>query len=79
MGIRSDLANALSEALGTDGFEYIKHQKGMFSLLPLQSSQIKSLKNDSSIYMAPDGRVNICGFTSAEKIAYFAEQVKGVM
>ena len=38
-------------------------QNGLFSVLPLTSEQILSLRNDHGIYMAGSGRINVAGLT----------------
>ncbi|MCI5043071.1 MAG: aspartate/tyrosine/aromatic aminotransferase [Aquisalinus sp.] len=72
LSLRGQVTDALSAEFGDNRFQYIKSQNGMFSRLPLAPEQIVQLKSESSIYMAGDGRVNMCGFTSA-KIARFTD------
>ena len=38
-------------------------QNGLFSVLPLSSEQILSLRSDRGIYMAGSGRINVAGLT----------------
>ena len=40
---------------------YIAHQYGMFSMLPLNLSQVQALRKDHAIYMADSGRFNVLG------------------
>ncbi|HCE38314.1 MAG TPA: aromatic amino acid aminotransferase, partial [Zymomonas mobilis] len=35
----------------------------MFSILPLSPEQIKKLRIENAIYMAPSGRINVAGLT----------------
>ncbi len=76
--IRNDVSAALADSFGDNRFNYIRTQSGMFSMLPLSSEQIVSMKADASIYMAPDGRINLCGFT-APKIERFTEVMQNIM
>jgi aspartate/tyrosine/aromatic aminotransferase len=41
--------------------EYIGHQFGMFSMLPLSKAQVLKLREDHAIYMADSGRFNVVG------------------
>jgi aromatic-amino-acid transaminase len=41
--------------------EFIAHQNGMFSMLPLSAAQVLKLRQDHAIYMADSGRFNILG------------------
>ncbi len=55
---------ALVNSWGNDDaldISYLNNDKGMFSLLPLNSTQISKLKLDHAIYMAGNGRINIAG------------------
>lgn len=75
--LRSLLAEKLSAASGTD-FNWIKHQRGMFSRLPLRTEQVVTLREQHHIYMAPDGRINIAGI-SPTNCARVAESIATVM
>ncbi len=41
--------------------EYIRHQMGMFSMLPLSPEQVFALRERHAIYMADSGRFNVLG------------------
>ena len=41
--------------------EYIRHQMGMFSMLPLSPDQVLALRERHAIYMADSGRFNVLG------------------
>ena len=47
-----------------DQLNYIETQNGMFSLLPVNGNQVKALRNHHGIYVANDGRANLCGVNS---------------
>ncbi|WP_306253673.1 aromatic amino acid transaminase [Parvularcula sp. IMCC14364] len=78
VSLRAQVTDALSSEFGDNRFQYITAQNGMFSRLPLTPEQINRFKTESSIYMAGDGRVNMCGFTPA-KIARFTENMSSVL
>jgi aromatic-amino-acid transaminase len=59
-------------------FDYIKGQKGMFSMLPVSPEQVLKLRKDHAIYMADSGRFNICGLADDE-VDRFASAVLEVM
>lgn len=56
---------ALAEALEAGGFgeawSSVAAQRGLFSLLPLNSLQIERLRQEHHIYMGLDGRINVAG------------------
>eukprot|EP01147_Barroeca_monosierra_P001120 gene1120-7930_t len=52
-------------------WEHIVTQRGMFSFSGLRKSQVKYLKEEHSVYMLPNGRINICGIPSA-RVQYIA-------
>ncbi len=58
-------------------YQFLKDDKGMFSLLPLNSEQIHTLKNEWGIFLPQSGRVNIGGI-SVSQISYFAQAVQHV-
>ncbi len=53
------LRNAIAKQ--QPGLDFVSRQRGMFSLLPLNSQQVDSLINDHAVYLAGDGRINIAG------------------
>jgi aspartate/tyrosine/aromatic aminotransferase len=53
--IRERLASAKPE------LEFIRHQMGMFSMLPLSLEQVLELRESHAIYMADSGRFNVLG------------------
>ena len=63
--LRAGLAEALRTATGSDRFDMLTRQRGMFSLLGLTPAQIERLRADHAIYLVPDGRANIAGLTEA--------------
>jgi aromatic-amino-acid transaminase len=59
-------------------FDYIEHQKGMFSMLPVTPEQVLRLRESHAIYMADSGRFNICGL-SDDQVDRFASAVLEVI
>lgn len=75
--MRTLLADELNAAFDSEKFSYIKNQFGMFSLLPLNSEQIERLNSEFSVYLIPDGRINLAGL-SEKTIAHVAEAIHAV-
>ncbi|MBM4192158.1 MAG: aspartate/tyrosine/aromatic aminotransferase [Gammaproteobacteria bacterium] len=75
--LRSLLADRLSEATQRD-FGWIKAQRGMFSRLPLSAEQVINAREALHIYMAPDGRINVAGVSSAN-VDYLTTGLASVM
>ena len=48
-------------------------QNGLFSVLPLSSEQILSLRSDRGIYMAGSGRINVAGLTGGNLDKFIAD------
>ncbi|MGY6410372.1 MAG: amino acid aminotransferase [Alkalilacustris sp.] len=64
-GLRAALADALREATGSERFDVLTAQRGMFSLLGLTPAQVERLRAAHAIYLVPDGRANIAGLGEA--------------
>ncbi len=61
MNLRQQFSDALRKRSNSERFDYIAHQKGMFSRLPLNTEQIDTLRTGHGIYIVGDGRINIAG------------------
>ena len=59
--LRSALAEGLRAAGAGDRFDYIHHERGMFSFLGLNKEQVEHLKAEKSIYMVNSSRINVAG------------------
>ncbi|MCH9626101.1 MAG: Aspartate aminotransferase [Chlamydiales bacterium] len=59
--MRTELSASLKAALGSDHFDFLNLQKGMFSYTGLNSQQVHQLVEKYSIYLAHDGRMNVAG------------------
>lgn len=61
VGLRKAFSESMRKRTNSDKFDYIAHQKGMFSRLPLNPEQIATLKDQHAIYIVGDGRINVAG------------------
>lgn len=59
--IRRDLAAELRSIHAPAPFQSLERQKGMFSLLPLDPTQMDRLRHEFAIYGTAGGRINIAG------------------
>lgn len=50
-------------AAGHPALAPLAAQRGMFALLPLTPAQVAALREERGIYMAGNGRINLCGLT----------------
>jgi aromatic-amino-acid transaminase len=64
----SDLRTQLADA--DPRLEPLRHQRGLFALLPLSPSQVDALRRDHAIYMAGSGRINLAGLTAETAPAF---------
>ncbi len=58
--VRARLAEADGDVPGLD-LSVLSEQNGLFAVLPLNSDQIRRLREDHAIYMAGSGRINVAG------------------
>lgn len=58
--------NGLRRALaaGHPALAPLASQRGMFALLPLSPGQVATLREEGGVYMAGNGRINLCGLTT---------------
>ncbi len=59
--VREALGHALRDAGAPHDLLTIEHHQGMFSLLPLTSHQMDTLRDHHAIYGTREGRINIAG------------------
>ena len=59
--LRQSFSDAMRKRSNSERFDYIAHQKGMFSRLPLTTEQLNKLREDYGIYIVGDGRINVAG------------------
>jgi aromatic-amino-acid transaminase len=70
-GLRAEFAKQMRELTGTNRWDFIANQRGMFTLLGLNDDQIAKLRDDHAIYVVKHGRVNVAGlqYDKIEKLA----------
>lgn len=76
-GIRSALASALREAGAPQSMQAVLRQRGMFSILPLDSHAMHRLREQFAIYGTAEGRINVAGLTE-DKIGHLAQALAAV-
>jgi aspartate aminotransferase len=59
--MRGLLAEHLQRAAGTGTFDFIRTQRGMFSLLGVSAQVVERLRDKHHIYMTSDSRMNLAG------------------
>jgi aspartate aminotransferase len=59
--MRTLLAQELRKATGDDAFDFIRTQRGMFSMLGVSTEAVEHLRQKHHIYMLPDSRMNLAG------------------
>lgn len=72
--MRASLANQLAAATGSDSFDFIRAQRGMFSLLGVSGGVVERLRDVHHIYMTGDSRMNLAGIMP-DNVAYVAESI----
>lgn len=75
---RTAFAEAMRKRTNSEHFDYIATQKGMFSRLPLNTSQIESLRDNNGIYLVGDGRINVAGLPE-DRLDALAEAIAAVL
>jgi aspartate aminotransferase len=71
-GMRAVLARHLRAVTGSDDFDFIEHQRGMFSLLGVAQPVVARLRDTHHIYMTEDSRMNLAGIME-DNARYVAE------
>lgn len=77
-GVRADFSDALQKRAGSDRFEFIRGQKGMFSFLGISAEQVQQMRRSHSVYLLDSSRMNIAGLTSAN-LEHVADAVASVI
>jgi aspartate aminotransferase len=72
--MRGLLAGQMHEATGKGAFDFIRTQRGMFSLLGVSPDAVERLREKHHIYMLPDSRMNLAGITP-HNAAYVANAI----
>ncbi|MCW3173712.1 amino acid aminotransferase [Shewanella subflava] len=77
-GNRSMLVNKLLENGVKQDFSFIAQQKGMFSFLGVDQTQVEALKSQHSIYMVGSSRISIAGI-SESNVDYLAKSIASIL
>jgi aspartate aminotransferase len=72
--MRNLLADELKRASGDKSFDFIRTQRGMFSLLGVSPATVDRLREEHHIYMLGDSRMNVAGIMP-HNAAYVAAAV----
>ena len=59
--MRGGLADALRAAGSRGDFEFLREQRGMFSLLGITREQVDALRTEHAVYLVGSGRINVAG------------------
>jgi len=76
-GIRKDLADQLVNLGACPGFQGLRRQKGMFSLLPLDPARMGLLRDEFAVYGTSSCRINIAGL-APEQVSTLARALTAV-
>lgn len=76
--LRATFSAAMRARLGSNRFDFVQRQKGMFSFLGLSEAEVLRLRRDYSIYMLNSSRASISGFNSAN-LDYVCDAVARVV
>ena len=72
--MRGLLARQLREITGDSTFDFLRAQRGMFSLLGVSAQAVEHLRDKHHIYMMSDSRMNLAGITP-DNVNYVAESI----
>lgn len=76
--IRAALLESLKQVSGSDRYDFLAQQSGMFSMFPATEAQMTQLREDYAIYGLPDGRLNVSGMKMS-KVNYIAQSLHAVL
>lgn len=77
-GLREQLVSALNARQDKQRFDFIAREAGMFSFLGLSVAQVTRLKNEFSVYMTDNSRINVAG-VNADNLDYLADAIVAVL
>jgi aspartate aminotransferase len=72
--MRALLARELRRSTGDATFDFIRNQRGMFSLLGVSPQTVERLRNKHHIYMLEDSRINLAGL-GPQNAGYVADAI----
>ena len=61
--MRRALTDALRAETGSDRFDFLADQRGLFSLLGASRAEMDRLREEQALYAVQDGRINVAGLT----------------
>jgi aspartate/tyrosine/aromatic aminotransferase len=64
-GMRNLFVDSLKARGVQQNFDFIRHQRGMFSFSGLTKQQVEALRAQFAIYIVGSGRINVAGMTTA--------------
>jgi len=76
--LRGQLLEQLSKKGASSDFSFITQQSGMFSFLDISPAQVQRLRDEFSIYMTGDSRINVAGVNS-HNIDYLSSAIVSVL
>lgn len=76
--LRSQLLEQLNAKAPNTDFSFITRQSGMFSFLDISPTQVQRLREEFSIYMTSDSRINVAGINS-NNIDYLSSAIASVL
>lgn len=76
--LRALFADTLARKKAPRDFQFIKNQRGLFSLLGVSKEQVQRLREKYSIYFVDSSRINIAGM-SPKNIEYLADAIIAVL
>jgi aspartate aminotransferase len=77
-GLRREVVEHLREHCPQRDFSFITQQRGMFSFLGIDTSQVRKLREQHHVYMTDDSRMNMAGLRRGN-LEYFARAVAEVL
>lgn len=76
--MRNTLIQSISRESDRHDFTFLTQQKGLFSYSGLKPEQVVALREQYSVFMTADGRINIAGLNSTN-IDYVVEAIAAVL
>lgn len=76
--LRGQLLAQLNASGVNNDFSFITRQSGMFSFLDISADQVQRLRNEFSIYMTNDSRINVAGL-NRHNIDYLSRAIASVL
>lgn len=61
--LRTEFSQGMADLVGTGRFDFVANQKGLFSFLGINPTQVDRLAREQSIYMLQSSRINIAGLS----------------